>query len=110
MVSRRDLRILRSLARSRNGQTFAGRRHNFKGGIMMMNPRVRCAQRSWLWLASTLLVTAPGCAGEDASHKPQEVVAPNIETFVTDAPGIDKFKGFNEVYDVVQDSCLKRCN
>jgi hypothetical protein len=61
-------------------------------------------------LVLVALLAGPGCTGEDVSQKDQEVVAPNLEKFVTDAPGIDKFKGFNEVYDIVQDSCLKRCN
>lgn len=76
---------------------------------MTTNSRLPSTDGAGLVLAGAVLLAAPGCATEELDHRTQEVVAPNLETFVTDAPGIDKFKGFNEVYDVVHDSCLKRC-
>jgi hypothetical protein len=78
---------------------------------MTTNPRLPSAKQVVPILGAALLVL-PGCNGLDPPEREtvQEVVAPNQETFVTDAPGIDKFKGFNEVYDVVLDSCLRRCN
>jgi hypothetical protein len=77
---------------------------------MTTNPRPRPGARTGLVLASSALLAAvPGCAGESLSRTDQEVVAPALETFITEAPGIDKFKGYNEVYDIISDSCLKRC-
>lgn len=76
---------------------------------MTTNPRRPSAERVGLILASAVVLAAPGCTGDDAGQRSQPVVAPNLETFITDAPGINKFKGFNEVYDVALDSCLKRC-
>jgi hypothetical protein len=76
---------------------------------MTTRPRLPSAARAGITLVTALLAI-PGCSNDGVNRKTQEVVAPTIETFITDAPGIGKFKGFNEVYDIVQDTCLKRCN
>ena len=64
---------------------------------------------SRLMVVSALALGA-GCGADGLGERSQDVVAPTLETFITDAPGIQRFKGFNEVYDTTVASCLKRCS
>jgi hypothetical protein len=95
-------RIARPARRRGGGGLALAAREPTRGGQLMPHNRFTVA-------AVTAACALTACATEPLTTEPQEVVAPARTTFYTEADDVARFRGYNEVYDITTNTCLKTC-